>query len=149
MKTTYTISEFYLLLKLGIYSKGNVANWGYISMADGAALKKTDEAYQNRLFKTQLDANTYILDFYPLNNNWSSSYNDFILVIGIHQLNKKEKIHILKLTSANEGSYLKTAIEQSDLAYKRKSTLRKRSRVSTFDASPINATRSRNVLLNR
>lgn len=149
MKTSYTISEFYLLLKLGIFKQGQVGNWGYITTANAVALRKPHGAYRNELFKTPLDTNTYLLDFYPLNNNRASSYKDFILVIGIRQLQKREYIYILKLTSANEAPYLKTAIENSDLAHKRKSMFRRKGRVSTFDASPLNTAPRSNVLMNR
>lgn len=142
MKTPYTISEFYLLLKLGIFREGNVANWGYLSYNKIILplLRKPVESYRNELYKKQLGTGLYLLDIY-LNNKNSSNLGEYILVISVSNMNipSREKIYILKLTSQNDTQYLKTAITEGTLSRKRTSFFRKKLRRATFDSKPFNS----------
>lgn len=142
MKTHYTIPEFYLLLKLGIFRGGNVANWGYISEDKGVLplLRKPVDSYRNDLYKKQLNTGVYLLDIYLYNKN-SIKQGEYILVISVcHMLiPNKEKIYVLKLTSQLDTHYLKAAVIGGVLSRKRTSVFRKKPGKATFDSKPFNS----------
>lgn len=142
MKNSYTISEFYLLLKLGIFTGGNVANWGYISPDKGIVplLRKPPESYRDELYKKQLGTGVYLLDFY-LHSKKSSKLGEYILVISVYHMTVpgKKKIHILNLTSERDTQFLKQAIMEGILSRKRTSVFRKKPGKATFDSKPFNS----------
>lgn len=138
MEMGYSIRDFYLLLKLGIFRQGMVDNWGLISLADGLPLRKLPDEYITGLYYTRLDANICLLDFYPLYGSHVSSYKEFVFVIGVCEPDRPMRVAVLKLTSANEGHYLKTAIERSEPAATRKLLFRRKRRAPFFDGGPIN-----------
>lgn len=142
MKNHYTISEFYLLLKLGIFRGGNVANWGYISHDKGVLplLRKLPETYRDELYKKQLGTGLYLLDIY-LHNKYRSKLGEYILVISVSRMAipGKEYTYILKLISEHDTHYLKTAVTKGILSRKRTSVFRKKPGRAIFDSKPFNS----------
>lgn len=159
----YSISDFYLLLKLGLFRSGNVSGWGYLSVNGirSCFLRKPPEAYtDNYRAKKQLGIGIYLLDLYL----WQKSINDrdtYILVISVNRniLSHNTKVYVLKLRSCNEitdTADIREAVEESAFSSfydsssssypdrrprRRKSIFRKRPNKPGFDFSPLNAKR--------
>lgn len=142
MKKQYTISEFYLLLKLGIFREGNVANWGYISTNKGMVplLRKPPESYKNALYRKQLNTGIYLLDIYLHNKNHSKQ-GEYIVVISVCHMTipGKERMYVLRLTSRHDTHHLRKAVTEGVLSRKRTSIFRKKPGKATFDSSPLNS----------
>jgi hypothetical protein len=141
MKDHYTIQEFYLMLKLGLFRSGKVGNWGYISInKEPLYLKKPLEEYQNRLYaKKQLGIGLYLLDFYLLEKGADNRGVHMMVVSVCRTLSDKERIYVLKLAGTHDATYLKEAVTNGNLSRKRKSVFRREPKKSTFDASPLNS----------
>lgn len=144
MKDHYTIQEFYLMLKLGLFKSGKVGNWGYVSInSNPLYLKKSIDKYQDQLYaKKQLGIGLYLLDLYLLERN-NNNQGAYIMVVSVCRttLNYKEKIYVLKLESIHNVADIKDAIVSGSLSRKRKSVFGRKSRKATFDASPLNSVR--------
>ena len=144
MKDHYTIQEFYLLLKLGIFRNGKVGNWGYVSSGsiNEFFLKKNQKEYRNQNYaKKQLGIGIYLLDLYQLEKQ--NNQGVFIMFIATCRttLSQKEKIYRLRLTSVFLVNDVKLATEEGTLSRKRKSIFRKSPLRRRIDASPINSVR--------
>ncbi|MDR1501097.1 MAG: hypothetical protein LBT43_01405 [Prevotella sp.] len=142
MKDHYTIQEFYLMLKLGLFRNGKVGNWGYISInKEPFYQKKSLEEYQVRLYaKEQLGIGLYLLDLYLLEKG-NNNQGTYIMVISVCRaiLDYKEKTYVLKLVSSHRTTNIRDAIITGSLSRKRKSVFGRKSRKATFDASPLNS----------
>ncbi|MFV0332166.1 MAG: hypothetical protein ACK5KL_20440 [Dysgonomonas sp.] len=142
MKDHYTIPEFYMMLKLGLFRSGKIGNWGYVSInKEPLYLKKTLCGYQNQPYaKKQLGIGLYLLDLYLLERN-NNNQGTYMMVISVCRtsLDYKEKIYVLKLESIHNVADVKEAVLSGNLSRKRKSIFGRKSRKATFDASPINS----------
>jgi hypothetical protein len=143
MKDHYTIQEFYLMLKLGLFRNGKVGNWGYISSGDinRCFLKRPLTEYQNRLYaKKQLGIGLYLLDLYLLEKA-DNNRGTYIMIISVCRttLSHKEKIYILRLAGIHPVANTKEAIISGSLSRKRKSIFARKPGKATFDASPLNS----------
>lgn len=142
MKGRYSISEFYLLLKLGIFRGGKVDGLGSVSCSDAntAFLRKPLAEYQRKVyFKKQLGTGLYLLDLYPLEKR--DNRGAHIMVVCRTTLSYKEKIYVLKLTGTSNVSDIKATVENGTSARKRKPVFGRKKRKSTFDSSPLNSVR--------
>ena len=115
MKKDYTIQEFYLLLKLGIFQSGKVGDWGYVSSDSSSLciLKKSVSEYENRpLTKKQLGVGLYLLDLYLLEKD--KYRNTHIMVVSVYRATTGQaKVYVLKLITGQKTEEVKTAITES------------------------------------
>ena len=114
MKKEYTIQEFYLLLKLGIFQSGKVGDWGYISTDSSlCVLKKTVTEYENRpLIKKQIGVGLYLLDLYLLEKD--KFRNTHIMVVSVYRAaTAQTKVYVLKLITAQKVEEVKSAIQEN------------------------------------
>jgi hypothetical protein len=136
MKDDYTISEFHTLLKLNLFKSGKVWNWGYVSICDNPLyLKKPLTEYQNQSYaKKQLGIGLYLLDLYLLQNDL------YVMIITVCRtdINHKEKIYALKLSSTLPVDAIKNAIQES-VPYVSSFTRKKTTTHRRIDTSPINS----------
>lgn len=141
MKDGYDISEFHLMLKLGLFRSGKVGNWGYISVCDNPLyLKRPLAEYQRQLYaEKQLGIGLYLHDLYLLQKD--NIEGTYIMVISVCRtnLNCKEKIYVLKLLSNIPTADIKTAIMNGTLFKKRSSIIQRQSNRRSIDTSPINS----------
>lgn len=131
MKDYYTISEFYLMLKLGFFKSGKVEDRGYFTSGEmnNIFLTKSLDQYQRQLYaKKQLAIGLYLLDFFLLKKE--SNFATYIFVISVCNttLNNKEKIYVLKLSKASVDTDINTFI---DTLFS-KQPIKKRKRRSLF-----------------
>lgn len=144
MKNFYTTSDFYLMLKLGLFRGGEVEKWGDISVLNNnniLFLKKNIEEYKNQLFaKRQLTNGLYLLDFY-LHQRYTNNQSDYIVIISVCKttLCNKDKIYVLKLSNSQTVENTINIIKNGDLPRKRRSLFRRKSNKRTFDSSPLNS----------
>lgn len=153
----HTLSKFYLSLKLGIWTSGEVEGWGLVQNMDvcangstnkGCFVKKQPEEYKrgHTITKKQLSIGLNLLDIYLLEiegSGRSKTYN-YIAVISECRLKGafEERIYFLKVTNYKTMSEFTTIILNSTSAvvYKTKHfSLNPKRRVSRFDNSPINS----------
>jgi hypothetical protein len=115
MKDSYSIQNFYLLLKLGIFKSGKIADWGHISLDDSrhCLLKKSVAEYETRpLIKKQLDVGLYLLDLYLLEKN--DHRNTHIMVVSVYRAaTAQTKVYVLKLITIHKVEEIRTAIKES------------------------------------
>lgn len=142
MKDHYTISEFYLMLKLGLFRNGKVGNWGYLSVnRELLCLGKPPEEYRGQLYaKKQLGTGLYLLDLYLLEKG-GNNRRVYMMVIAVCRttLRHKEKIYVLKLTGIHNVAEIEEAVGSGSLSRKRKSVLRRKPGKAAFDSSPLNS----------
>lgn len=162
---SYTLQEFYLYLKLGIWTSGTVDGWGFVQQVtvypDGMSNKgcfvlKMPKAYKDELQQSrqQLSAGLQLLDLYSLEEQQTSKYNNkykiysHLAVVGDCRLRGAydEQIYYLKITNSDPITTFRTKIYDSKQveisAFKknnRSTILRKKRRVSRIDTSPINS----------
>lgn len=144
MKDSCSISEFYLMLKLGFFKSAKVENRGYFSISsiNEHFLRKPLSAYQDQYYaKKQLAIGLYLLDSYLLSKS-SSNTATYLLIIAVCQttLEHKENIYIVKVSDIGiETDVISLLNEGVPATKKRKSVFRKRSRKPYFDSSPLNS----------
>lgn len=167
MNNQYSISDFYLFLKLGLWKRGYVANWGAISsiltckrsgegefsylgnktLTDKDNIffgKKPVSYYHNQLHaKHALGIGLYLLDFYLSDRQSYNNENTYILVICVcrSNLQNKEYIYYLQVTNSLDIVKFRIAIENRENSRKRTSVFRQKPSQRTFDSSPINSVR--------
>lgn len=154
----YTLSNFYLYLKLGIWLTGNVEGLGLVQQVDIYSngltnkgfipLNQPDEYRRNEIIKTELQAGLYLLDVYPLNIQQTSRYNNkykiynYLIVISVCRLNVlfEECIYYLKVTNYQSLEQFKKTINDGvQLGKSNWSPIKSRRRSSRFDPSPLNS----------
>lgn len=137
MKDSYSIPEFYLLLKLGLFKGGKVGNWGHVSVCTNPLyLRKPLEEYQKQFYaKTQLGVGLYLQDLYLLQENL------YIMVVAVCRtsMKRKEKIYILKLYSNYPVEGMTKAIKESVLYKKPISIRTTKMQHRRVTGSPLNA----------
>jgi hypothetical protein len=108
------IQQFYLLLKLGIFKSGKVADWGYVSLDSRRRcfLRKSVAQYELRpLIKKQLDVGLYLLDLYLLEKN--DHRNTHIMVVSVHRAAAAQtKVYVLRLTTLHKAEEVKAIVEK-------------------------------------
>ncbi len=142
MADHYTISDFYLLLKLGLFKGGKVGNWGYVSASNlnSYFLDRPISEYHNKpLIKKQLSIGLYLLNLYLLSQKGNQRTYIMIMSVCRTTLEKEEKIYVLSLTSTYPVDEMQTAIIEGNLSKRRKSVFRRKARKATFEAAPINS----------
>ena len=122
---TYSVSDFLKFLKLGLWSRGYVKDWGFIEKIklsrDGYAkndcfIKKWPEEYREKswCFKKQLGIGLYLQDLYPLyaQVDGYSRICSHMLVISVCRLKGvfEEHIYYLKVTNRDSISEFKELI---------------------------------------
>lgn len=157
----YTLSELYLLLKLGIWQSGNVDNWGLVQKIDvypdgktnkGCFVTKQPEEYKkNEIIRTELRKGLYLLDMYSLDEQQTAKYNNkykiytYLIVISECRLKGtfEEHIYYLKITNYQTFEQFRKQLYDGVVPIKRSnwSPLKPKRRVSRFDNSPLNAVR--------
>jgi len=143
MKTHYSIAEFYLLLKLGLFRGGNVGNWGYILNCNRSPIilrKSIDQYYKQLYAKKQLNTGLYLLDVYP-SEKYGNNQGVYIVIISVCRTNlfNKEKIYILKLISPHNIADINILLNEEAIIKKRKSIFRKKPTRRIFDSRPLNS----------
>lgn len=154
----YTLSEFYLYLKLGIWQTGDVEGWGFVQRADiysdgltnkgFITLKQREEYKKDEIIKTELHAGLCLVDMYPLDIQQTSKYNNkykiynYLVVISECRLKGtfEENIYYLKITNYKPMEQFRKII--NDGAQMRKSNwspIKPKRRTSRFDSSPLNS----------
>lgn len=147
MKSGCSITDFYLMLKLGIFDSARVENVGYFSRNEinNVFLKKPLSAYENQVYaKKQLSLGLFLLDCFLLTiDNNKATYMLVVSVCRISLVNK-ERLYVLKLSdisaTANIESILSYGGGASSSRRRRKSVFSKRSRNTLFDYTPLNST---------
>ncbi|MDU1906452.1 MAG: hypothetical protein E6772_16905 [Dysgonomonas sp.] len=137
----YTITDFCIFLKLGIFKRGEIEHWGNISLASEALLRKPLTEYNRRLYISQLNKGVCLLDFY-LQYKISESKNIYILVLSVsdHLMRDRDHSYVFQLVTGNKIDDIKAFIAGvKEHTKKRKSIFRKKRKKSTFDFMPINA----------
>lgn len=135
----YTITDFYIHLKLGLFRGGEVNGWGYIQSENGKILRRPIECYQKQNPVMLLTNNTYLLDFYQ---DRKEQKNTYIIVISVsdHFQRIENKIYPFKLRTDYEfNTAEELALGVRNQPNKRKSIFKKKKRQSLFDASPLNS----------
>ena len=142
MKDNYTISEFQLMLKLGLFKSGKVGNWGYVSIYNNPLyLKKSLDEYWSQLYaKKQLGVGLYLQDLYLLQKD-DNNRGIYIMVISVCRtsLNHKERVYALKLLSSHSIHDIKDAIMNSTLSKKQTLINQWQPNRRRIDTSPINS----------
>jgi len=154
----YTLSDFYLYLKLGIWHIGDVEGWGTVQKMDVYSngltnkgcfvIKQPQEYKKSEITKTELQTGLYLLDMYPLDTGQTSKYNNkykiynYLVVISECRLKGtfEENIYYLKVTNYRSLEQFRKII--NDGAQVRRSNwspIKPKRRVSRFDSSPLNS----------
>lgn len=167
MNNRYTITDFYLFLKLGLWKTGSVANWGsisnvlvyrkvnnsgFVSLGNKSltqrdsplVTKRPVSYYQNLLYpKKQLGIGIYLLDFYLLAKNNYNKESNYMMVISTcrSNLENKEYIYYLKVTNYLDILNFKAAIDNQETAQKRTSLFRRSISYRRPDTSPLHSVR--------
>ncbi|MFV0329218.1 MAG: hypothetical protein ACK5KL_05220 [Dysgonomonas sp.] len=156
----YTLSDFYLYLKLGIWQTGMVEGWGLTRKVDVypdgktnkgcIVIKQPDEYKKEGITKTELQIGLNLLDMYPLdvqqtskNNNKYKIYN-YLIIISECRLKGTfdEQIYYLKVTNYQTLEQFRKIINDGAQARKSNwSPIKPKHRVSRFDSSPLNSVR--------
>ncbi|WP_029906684.1 hypothetical protein [Prevotella sp. 10(H)] len=139
MNYMHTISDFYTLLKLGIFTGGEITGWGYISGDSGCILIKPGGQYQNQIPMVRLYNNVYLLDFYL---HSKATKNIYMMVISVsdHFQKAENCIYAFKLVTGYKFNTLSSFMSgMQEHARRRKSVFRKKANRAVFDASPLNA----------
>ncbi len=101
IKDYFSVSDFYIWLKLGIFRGGKVGRLGYLSddSINECFLKKPLVYYEQPVkIKKYLGSGIYLLDIYQICKK--ISWKDYLLVIAINQSSKQQKkVLALKLRS--------------------------------------------------
>lgn len=143
MKDDYTISELYLMLKLGLFKSGKITKRGYLSSGsinERFLLKPLSEYAEQLYAQKQLAIGLYLLDSFVLTKN-NNNQVTYILVMCVCRtnLNNKEKIYVLRLSGIPSGTDIIALMSGEIVIRKRKSVFRKKPGKSFFDASPLNS----------
>jgi len=155
----YTLSDFYLYLKLGIWHTGDVDSWGLVQkinvIADGITnkgcftIKQPKEYRTEKINKTELHRGLYLLDLYPLDIGQTSKYNNkykiynYLVVISECRLKGafEEHIYYLKVTNNKPLEQFSKITGGGAATMKRSnwSPIKPKRRISRFDSSPLNS----------
>lgn len=162
---SYTLQEFYLYLKLGIWVTGIVDGWGLVRQAimypdgmtdKGCFITKKPNEYKDELQQNrqQLSIGLQLLDMYPLEERQTNKYNNkykiytHLAVVGDSRLRGayEEQIYYLKITNNDPITIFRTKIydsKQMEISASKRNNrstiLRKERRVSRIDTSPLNS----------
>lgn len=167
MTESYGLSDFYLLLKLGLWKSGEVLNWGRIEKVsviknngfhdisevnyftfrnNSLYLKKPLQYYLEQPFsKMMLTRGVYLLDHYLLEKKayreGEKQLKTYIIIISTSRLDfeNREYTYILKVSNYLDELNFTSVMREGKKARKRKSYFRKRSSARIPEFMPINA----------
>lgn len=150
MKDSCSLTEFYLMLKLGFFKSSQVEDVGYLSSATihESFLSKPLNEYKEQTFaKKQLAIGLYLLDSFLL-TKYENNQGVYILVVCVCRtnLNNKDKIYALRLSQVPADSDIVALISGEVTQKKRTPYFRRKSRRSYLDSNPMNAIPRRDVL---
>lgn len=157
----YTLSDFYLYLKLGIWQTGMVEGWGLTRKVDvypdgktnkGCfVIKQPDEYKQVGMTETKLRPGLNLLDMHLLDIRQTDRYNNkykiynYLIVISECRLKGtfEENIYYLKVTNYQTLEQFRKIINSDERVIRRSnwSPIKPKHRVSRFDSSPLNSVR--------
>ena len=146
MKDNCSISDFYLVLKLGIFNSMRVENKGCFSLSEtnNTFLRKPLSSYLNQDYaKKQLSIGLYLMDSFLLTKNNRTATHILVIAVCRTSLAKKKNIYVVKLSETPATNDIITLLNESlsfSSSRKRKSVFRRRSKQSHFDYSPLNST---------
>lgn len=159
-KATYTLSDFYLFCKLGIWHSGNVEGWGLVEKievdADGLTNKgcfivEKPEAYKDmaKIIGSELYAGLYLLDLRLLDiqktNKFNNKYKIYNYLVVISECRLwgvfGEHIYYLKVTNYQPLEQFRRQLYDGIATNKRSnwSPIKPKRNVRRFDSSPLNS----------
>jgi len=168
----YTISDFYMYLKLGLWKSGEVTDWGWIEkiisiqnnvytntdtnytstvkkMENYYLGKKSIEQYLKKTyFKKMLSNGVFLMDFYlqgtSKGNNDEKESKTYIIVISTNKfgLGNYKCTHILRVTNSLDNNDFRSMITTGKNNYRRKSIYRRKSRSRGIQFFPRKLTRT-------
>jgi len=167
MTESYGLSDFYVLLKLGLWKSGEVLNWGriekvsliknndfndisdvnYLTFRNNSLyLKKPLKYYLDQpLYKKMLGRGVYLLDHYHLGKKafreGERELKTYIIIISTSRFDfeSREYTYILKVTNYLDELNFTSVVTEGKRARKRKSYFRKKSSSRRPEFMPINA----------
>lgn len=167
MIESYGLSDFYVLLKLGLWKSGEVLNWGRIekvllikndafdNISDvnyfafrnkSLYLKKPLQFYLNRaLPKKMIGRGVYLLDHYLLerkrHGEGEKQLKTYIIIISTTRFDfeNREYTYILRVSNYLDEMDFTSIVVEGKRARKRKSYFRKKTSAGRSEFMPINA----------
>jgi|GEM_PF-2247537 len=162
-----SLSDFYMLLKLGLWNSGEVLNWGRIEKVfiiknkesdnisginyftfrnNSLYLKKSLQYYlEQPLPKKMIARGTYLLDYYLLDKKADMSgekqLKTYVVVISTSRFDfeNREYTYILRVSNYSEELSFLSVISEGKSSRKRKSYFRKKTSARRPEFMPINA----------
>ena len=110
MRWHYSLSDFYVLLKLGIFRGGNIKNLGRVRICNESFCfrKELTNYEQKQLCYRQISLGIYLLDLFQISKE-KNAEKVFIMRLFVFSggMNNDSKEVLLKITTQASGSKIK------------------------------------------
>lgn len=122
METKYSVSEFYMLLKLGIWRRGTVNFWGQVeilpSWNDFLLSKNLHDCYnESSLIKKHLSVGLYMLDLFYIGQDTLRNQNIYQLIVAVcrSDMRHMEALYNIRVTNSLPASDLFENLNRTDI----------------------------------